>query len=400
MNQVKIVIGANYGDEGKGMMTDYFAANAAAEGRRVIAVCHNGGPQRGHTVEYPDGRRHIFHHFASGALAGADTYLADTFLINPVFYLKEVRELSELNGNTRCFLHPDAPVILPYDLLLNQCAEEQRAGGRHGSCGMGIYEAVRRSRSEDYRMSAERWLSMNASARIGFLERVRSDYVDGRLKELSIDRLPNQYREILESPFLIENFIQDMEEMLSEVRLRDTKLLTEYDTVIFEGGQGLLLDQNRTEGMPHLTPSNTGLANPAMILKELRKTETFMTEVCYVTRTYLTRHGAGTLFGECKKEEINEWMEDRTNVPNPYQEKLRYGWMEAEALKKRILRDYQDSAVFAGVSERDCLLSLAVTHRNETNGFFAGADGNFEICAGYASRIYSSDSCCGNVMLN
>ena len=64
MKTVKIVIGANFGDEGKGLMTDYFAS----KNNNSIVVMHNGGAQRGHTVVTPEGIRHVFHHFPQGLI--------------------------------------------------------------------------------------------------------------------------------------------------------------------------------------------------------------------------------------------------------------------------------------------------------------------------------------------
>ena len=72
--QVRIIMGANYGDEGKGLLVDYFVKSALAMGESCIVVCSNGGSQRGHTV-VSDGIRHVFHHFDSGTLAGAATRL-------------------------------------------------------------------------------------------------------------------------------------------------------------------------------------------------------------------------------------------------------------------------------------------------------------------------------------
>ena len=69
MKNVKIVIGASFGDEGKGLMTDYFASEAAKRRENCLVICSNGGAQRGHTVTTPDGRRHVFHHFGSGVYA-------------------------------------------------------------------------------------------------------------------------------------------------------------------------------------------------------------------------------------------------------------------------------------------------------------------------------------------
>ena len=62
MKNVKVVIGANFGDEGKGLMTDYFAAQAVENKESCLVVLHNGGAQRGHTVVTPEGYRHVFHH--------------------------------------------------------------------------------------------------------------------------------------------------------------------------------------------------------------------------------------------------------------------------------------------------------------------------------------------------
>ena len=93
MKEIKIVIGANFGDEGKGQMTDYFAAKAMQDGKSCIVVCHNGSAQKGHTVTLDDGRSHIFHHFGAGSLAGADTYFSSEFVLNPIFFRTEYMEL-------------------------------------------------------------------------------------------------------------------------------------------------------------------------------------------------------------------------------------------------------------------------------------------------------------------
>lgn len=82
MKDIKIVIGANFGDEGKGKLTDYYTKNAD----NCIVVCSNGGAQRGHTVLKSDGTRHVFHHFGSGTLNGADTYLPEDFILNPLVF--------------------------------------------------------------------------------------------------------------------------------------------------------------------------------------------------------------------------------------------------------------------------------------------------------------------------
>jgi adenylosuccinate synthase len=62
-----VIIGANFGDEGKGLMTDFLAAKSE---KNCLVVRFSGGSQAGHTVVTPD-RRHIFHHFGSGSIFGS-----------------------------------------------------------------------------------------------------------------------------------------------------------------------------------------------------------------------------------------------------------------------------------------------------------------------------------------
>ncbi len=79
MKDIKIVIGGSFGDEGKGLITNYFSQK-----KNSIVICSNGGAQRGHTVTSPDGIRHVFHHFGSGTFNGAATYLPEDFILNPI----------------------------------------------------------------------------------------------------------------------------------------------------------------------------------------------------------------------------------------------------------------------------------------------------------------------------
>lgn len=79
-------------------------------------------------------------------------------------------------------------------------------------------------------------------------------------------------------------------------------------------------------------------------------------ETCYVSRTYLTRHGAGKFPSECNKNFINEYMYDKTNVPNPFQDNLRYGHLNLRELYNRCSDDIGD---FGNTK------SIAITHCNE-----------------------------------
>jgi adenylosuccinate synthase len=118
----------------------------------------------------------------------------------------------------------------------------------------------------------------------------------------------------------------------------------ENDSIIIENGQGLLLNGNSND--VHTTPSNTTSENLNAIMnlfnRNVNSTNTNI-ELCYVTRTYLTRHGRGDLSGEVQdKSNISEYIEtDSTNVFNPYQENIRYAPLNTKQLLKNISNDYK-----------------------------------------------------------
>lgn len=361
METAKIVIGANFGDEGKGYMTDYFANEAKKQNKSCLVVCHNGGSQKGHTTVSPSGLRHVFHHFGSGNMTGADTYLSKDYIVNPIIFNKEYEELKRKGIVTKTFIHKDCLVTTPFDMLVNQIIEEHRDGNRHGSCGLGVNETIVRNNKFD---------KMTISDALGILQLhlvdhvysnlnyIASYYLPDRLKELGVESIPTKWIEILsKKENIIENYIYDLYMMRSRIELVDDSILDKYEYVIFEGAQGLLLDQNNMEYFPHLTPSNTGLTNPVNMIKDKNVADI---EVCYVTRTYMTRHGAGRFDSECSKDEINPNMVDLTNVPNEFQGTLRYGKLDLNDLKTRIEKDFDSNSKGLDIKK-----SLAITHTNE-----------------------------------
>lgn len=356
---IKVVIGANFGDEGKGLMTDYFCHQSTPRGEKTLVVLHNGGAQRGHTVVTPDRNRHVFHHFGSGTLVGADTYLSEEFVLNPMIFRKEWEELESMKAIPKVYVNHTCRVTTPFDMILNQIIEESRDNARHGSCGMGIHETMIR---DVCNYPIEMWFDSSDEAKRYYLKEIRN-YLPERLLDFGINKIPDNWKEIVNSDLLIENFISELNFMGRNISIRFDRFIEYYDCVAFENGQGLLLDQNNTAHYPHLTPSNTGIKNSLKIIAEMRCKPDI--EVCYVTRTYLTRHGAGRLDGECDKQEINPDMQDLTNVPNPHQGTLRYAKLIEKSLEERILKDFEPARKYCAK------LSLAITHENEYDYVFS-----------------------------
>lgn len=355
MKNVKIVIGANFGDEGKGQMTDYFAAKAMQDRKSCIVVCHNGSAQKGHTVTTNDGRTHIFHHFGSGSFAGADTYFSSEFVLNPIFFRKEYMELMKKGIHPNVYVNPNCRVAIPSDIFINQEIETQRGNARHGSCGYGFFESIIRNKEEGYRtLFSEIIDEENMQDK---LYHISYHYSLKRIEKIGIENPTSYLLGNLFDQKLIGRYIDDLLFMDAHCQQANDEILKKYDSIIFEGEQGLLLDEDNMEYFPHLTPSHTGIKNPHEILEKLNME--CDVEVCYVTRTYLTRHGAGRLDGECDKNEINASMIDMTNQPNEYQGALRYAKLDLDSFYDRIKKD------FSLQQNQKYRMSVAVMHENE-----------------------------------
>ena len=354
---VKVIIGANYGDEGKGLMTDYFSAIASKRNENCIVICTNGGSQRGHTVVTPSNHRHIFSHFGAGTFENASTYFPKYYILNPLNFSLEYKELSKYGLKPQTFFNKECLWSTPYDMIANQVLEESRGDKKHGSCGIGIWETILRNQMKNS-IDILHFHYLSYAQKKDYLMDVKK-YFSERIAEITKEKIPIKWQSVFNSEKLIENFIIDVAFFIEHSRLATDEIIYDYSNVIFENGQGLLLDQNQGEKI-HTTQSNTGMQNITEFLKKLRKPDEI--EVCYVTRTYLTRHGAGPFESECNIDEIGQDIVDLTNKTNPHQGMLRYGRLCLAELKKRVFDDYKKDA--------NTMISLAVTHTDETNNKF------------------------------
>lgn len=350
----KAVIGASYGDEGKGLMTDYHIASA---GRNGIVVRFNGGAQAGHTVTAPGGLRHVFSHFGSGTLVRAATYLSRHFVCHPSLFLKEADALAAIVANAGVALPPvfvdeRAPVSTLYDILLNQIVERHRGHGRHGSCGMGFGETIERNLDPAFALSVGD-LGQGSAYLLHRLAAIRDDYVPRRLAALGIPALDAQSAAWLASDEALQGFVHAAMGFRRATHSARPGVLRDSAQVVFEGAQGLLLDQERG-AFPYVTRSHTGICNALDVATEAG---IGTLDITYVTRAYLTRHGAGPLAGELPAKPY-PGIEDPTNVPNEFQGTLRFAHLDLDLLERTIRTDFADAATCPGIA---ATMNLAVT---------------------------------------
>lgn len=326
-----VVIGANFGDEGKGLITDFETRRLGAK----VVARFNGGAQAGHTVVDGD-KSHVFGHLSSGTFAGATTYLSSDFIVNPLALKKEVDAMLKMRVQQDIVAaHGYARVSTIYDMLINGIIETARGDKRHGSCGMGINETVTRHAMGPQLLVRD--LALRHFDLGAFFKEVADVWVPFRLQQIGLDmtHINDTYRRILrEDPRahaeVMKNSFVDIVPVFD-----DDPILSRQQVVVFEGAQGLALDEE-LGAYPHVTRSRTGLVGAINAAEEIQCQEL---NPVYVTRVYLTRHGAGELAHEGEKI-CDHDLVDRTNVLNQWQGNFRYAPLNLPQLKRFIELDY------------------------------------------------------------
>jgi adenylosuccinate synthase len=329
-----IVVDLGYGDAGKGTVVDWLCATRPVH----TVVRFNGGAQAGHNVVLPDGRHHTFAQFGAGALRGSRTHLSRFMVVDPLALAAEADHLAAL-GAPDPFggLTVDRAALLatPYHRAANRARELARGADRHGSCGLGVGETM--AYALDHPDDAPR---IGDCAAPGVLRR-------------KLGRLRDQLAPVLGGSGLAEPPVDDclaaFRAFADRVSIVDGSMLDDVlraGTVVFEGAQGVLLDE--WHGFhPYTTWSTTTFANAEALL-----TEAGLTGDGYrlgVLRTTTTRHGAGPLVTEDADLTDALAAAEPHNPTNPWQGPFRVGHFDAVAHRYAL-------AVAGGVD------GLALTH--------------------------------------
>lgn len=320
--KVSVVIGANYGDEGKGLVT-----NLLTKQEKSIVVMTNGGCQRGHTVENSE-VRHVVHHLSAGLLNYADVYFSEYFILNPMQFVKEYEEQIKYVREIKFFRHKRCRFSLPYDMLLNQI--ESIYWSSQNTCGMGIYKTVERYNNTIVKYNLEELIKLSLEQYLGYMRELYEKYYKPKLSRL-INSSTRRLADFFENETFLIHYWNDCKTMVQIVEEKeDYSPLLEYNNVVFENAQGLRLDWDYDTIWG--TPSKTGIAWPRAIINEVFPS--CVAEVYYTTRTYFTRHGQGEL------EWLNNTLlKDETNVVNEFQGRIRCGDMNVDSLVTVIKKD-------------------------------------------------------------
>lgn len=294
------VIGCGFGDEGKGRVVSQLCSLS----RHPLVIRFSGGHQAGHHV-LTNKFDHVFSNFGSGTFSNAPTYWSQYCTVDPVGIFNEMELLKKINVQPVLYVNENCPVTTTHDKDQNI---KREATNGHGTCGVGV---------------GATWGREEQGFQLHFRDLYYPNILNIKLELLKDFYAPNKDRSMT-------NFIEACKYVQASGTIHQVTGVPrlDYDTYIFEGSQGLLLDQ-RFGFFPHVARTNTGTKN---ILDMGFKPEIFL-----VTRAYQTRHGNGPMTNQ-QNINIRDNYNER-NHDDGFQGSFRRGLLDLNLLKYAIESD-------------------------------------------------------------
>ena len=321
MNKVDVILGLQWGDEGKGKVVDVLTPRYQAVAR------FQGGPNAGHTLEF-NGEKYVLRSIPSGIFQGGKTNIIGNWVVlDPILFREEATALAksghDLKG--RLQISKKAHLILPTHRMLDAAQEAAKGSARIGTTGKGI--------GPTYTDKVSR-TGMRVGDVLGPEFRAVYDRVKAR-HEATLRSLGYVY-DIAE----LERQWFDAVEYLKEFRLIDSeyeinRLLAEGQPVLAEGAQGTLLDID-FGSYPFVTSSNTVCAGACT---GLGIAPSRIGEVFGIFKAYCTRVGAGPFPTELFDETGARLRDLGHEYGAVTGRERRCGWLDMVALKYAIMID-------------------------------------------------------------
>jgi adenylosuccinate synthase len=320
MGKSVVILGAQWGDEGKGKIVDLLTEGVGAVAR------FQGGHNAGHTLVI-NGRKTVLHLIPSGILReGALCLIGNGVVLSPAALIKEIGEL-EGNGvevRSRLKISPATPLIMPYHIAVDQGREKASGAQAIGTTGRGVGPAY----EDKVARRGVRVADLSYPSQLADKLRAAMDYHNFVLSQwLKADTV--DYQKTLDEALAFGEYVKpmvaDVSSLLYEARHRGEKIL-------FEGAQGSLLDIDHGT-YPYVTSSNTTVGGA------LAGTGVGADAIDYVlgiAKAYATRVGGGPFptelddaMGEELRRRGNEYGAT-TGRPR------RCGWIDMVALKRAV----------------------------------------------------------------
>lgn len=350
---VRIIIGAQWGDEGKGKIVDLLSAETD------YVVRYQGGANAGHTLKFDD-KTIVLHLIPSGMFNGdSKCIIGNGVVIDPIALVEEIKEVEELvdiDLKERLYISNSAHVILPYHKVLDQVKEKSRGSDAIGTTGRGIGPAYV---SKVSRIGIRMGDLLNEEA---LEEKIRKNLADinNALKhvysepELDADIMIKELKSATDS---IKEYICDTTHILHEA-------IEDKRPILLEGAQGSLLDVDHGT-YPYVTSSSptaggacTGSGIPPLAI----------THSLGITKAYCTRVGNGPFPTELDDGDGEKLRKNGQEFGATTGRPRRCGWLDLVALKYAVRLNGMNELALTKLDVLDDFETIKVCTHYELDG--------------------------------
>lgn len=315
-----IVVGAQWGDEGKGKIVDFLSEEAD-----VIAR-YQGGHNAGHTVVIND-EKFILHLIPSGILhKGKPCLIGNGVVVDPAALIEEINELmkSGVEVSKNLFLSKNAHLIMPYHIAIDKESERFKGIKRIGTTGRGIGPAY-----------------VDKVARIGirvadllqpvvFKEKLKANLSDINFLLENLYKVPIFNAEEIYNEYM--GYAEKLSGYIADTDIIINRMISENKNILFEGAQGTLLDVDHGT-YPYVTSSSAS-AGGACIGLGIGPTK--ISKVLGVAKAYTTRVGSGPFPTEIKDSLGNKLREKGGEYGATTGRPRRCGWLDMVILRHSV----------------------------------------------------------------
>lgn len=352
-----VVVGTQWGDEGKGKIVDILTEEADA------VVRYQGGDNAGHTVMFED-QKVVLHLIPSGILKDKECILGNGVVINPTSLMNEIKELKDYDVLSRLKISSQAHLVMPYHQMIDNIRESKRKN-KIGTTGKGIGPA--------YEDKVGRFgIRICDIVQDNFKDKLQ-EIIDHKLKGdikdkrdfTPFDRYDIDYNLNVDNLYdNLRKFYETMENNIINSPQRIYELAKEQKNILFEGAQGTFLDVDHGT-YPYVTSSNTTAA-AACIGSGIGPT--FIDRVVGVTKAYTTRVGSGPFPTEIDNAIglyiRNEGKEFGATTGRP----RRCGWFDAVLVKKAVELNGIKQIALTKLDVLDDFDSIKICHKYLVDG--------------------------------
>lgn len=320
MGKNVVILGTQWGDEGKGKIVDLLTDKVAC------VVRFQGGHNAGHTLVI-DGEKTVLHLIPSGILRdGVQCLIGNGVVIAPDALLKEIRGLEEkgVPVRDRLRLSPACPLILPVHVALDQAREKARGEAKIGTTGRGIGPAYEDKVSRRGVRLGDLYHREKFAAKLGEL----MDYHNFVLRHY-YKAAPVDFQETLDEML---GYAEELRPLITDVTTRLHEVRGLGEPIMFEGAQGTLLDIDHGT-YPYVTSSNTTAGGTAT---GSGFGPLYLDYVLGITKAYTTRVGSGPFPTELFDDAGRRLAERGHEFGSTTGRARRCGWFDAVALRRAI----------------------------------------------------------------